>query len=131
MIGLDTNILIRYLTHDDHAQTAAARKILASLTPENPGFITVVVLVETVWVLARFYSFTKEELVVVIESFLRSRDVVLERADLAQLALRSFIASAADFSDCLIERGCREADCQYVVTFDRKAAAAGMRLIDH
>jgi predicted nucleic-acid-binding protein len=129
MIGLDTNILVRYLTRDDPSQTAAARELINSLTPELSGFIPLIVVAETTWVLTRSYSFTREEMVQVLETFLRGKEVVVERAELVEQALRTFVASGADFSDCLIERCCHEAECQYTVTFDKKAAAAGMRLI--
>ena len=129
MIGLDTNILVRFLTRDDPAQTAAARELVNSLTPEIPGFISLIVIAETTWVLTRSYSFTREEILRVLETLLRGKEVVLERAELVEQALRSFAASGADFSDCLIERCCHEAECQYTVTFDKKAAAAGMRLV--
>jgi predicted nucleic-acid-binding protein len=46
MIGLDTNILVRYITHDDAAQTAVVMKLMASLSSESLGYISLVVLVE-------------------------------------------------------------------------------------
>lgn len=129
MIGLDTNVLVRFLTHDDPAQTTAARELLSSLTPEVPGFISLIVIAETVWVLAHSYGFTRDEMVRVLETLLRGKEVVVERAELVEQALRVFKTSGADFSDCLIERCCHEAECQYTATFDKKAVAAGMRLI--
>ena len=51
MIGLDTNILVRYLAQDDAEQAKRANRIIDRLTPENPGFVPLVALVELVWVL--------------------------------------------------------------------------------
>jgi predicted nucleic-acid-binding protein len=129
MIGLDTNVVVRYLTHDDAAQTAAAVKVMDALSPDSPGFLSLIVIVELVWVLEVSYRFKKNEMDEVLETLLRSKELVIERAEIVAQALRKFRTSRADFADCLIERCGHAAECQYTVTFDRSAAAAGMRLI--
>jgi predicted nucleic-acid-binding protein len=129
MIGLDTNIVVRYLTHDDPAQTAKAIELFASLSTDSPGFLSLIALVESVWVLERSYRFTKDEIVRVVETFLRGREVVVERAELVSQALRAFNATGVDFSDCVIERCGHAAECAYTATFDRRATAVGMRPI--
>jgi predicted nucleic-acid-binding protein len=129
MIGLDTNVVVRYLTHDDPAQTARAIGLFASLSEDTPGFLSLIALVESVWVLERSYGFTRAEVVHVVEAFLRGREVIVERAELVSQALRTFNATGVNFSDCLIERCGHAADCKYTATFDRRAAAVGMRLI--
>jgi predicted nucleic-acid-binding protein len=129
MIGLDTNILVRYLTRDDPSQSAAASNLIRSLSSESKGFLSLVVLVETVWVLDSSYGFKKSQLEEVLETLLRSQELTIERADLAWQALRTFSASRADFSDCLIERCSHAAGCSYTATFDRAASTAGMRLL--
>lgn len=129
MIGLDTNILVRYVTQDHAAQSAAAVKVVDSLSSESPGFLSLVVVAELVWVLQFSYSFKKHQIEHVIERLLRSQELVIERADLVSQALRKFRVSGANFADCLIERCGNAAECQYVLTFDKDAAAAGMRLL--
>ena len=129
MIGLDTNIVVRYLTHDDPAQTAKAIGLFASFSADAPGFLSLIVLVESVWVLERSYGFKKDEIVQVVETFLRGREVIVERAELVSQALRTFHATGVNFSDCLIERCGHAAECEYTATFDRRATAVGMRLI--
>ena len=130
MIGLDTNIVIRYLTHDDPAQAAAAVRVMDSLSPESPGFLSLIVITELVWVLEASYRFRKNEVVQVLDTLLRSKELVIERAEIVSQALRKFSSSRADFSDCLIERCGHVAECRYTATFDQNAAAsAGMRLI--
>ncbi len=130
MIGLDTNVIVRYLTHDDPAQTAAAVKLLDSLSPDEPGFLSLVVIVELVWVLESFYRAKKNEVTQVLETLLSNDRLVVERSEIVWLALRKFTGGRADFADCLIERSGHAAECQYTATFDRKAATgAGMRLI--
>lgn len=129
MIGLDTNVVVRYLTHDDPAQTKKAIALFASFSAEEPGFLSLIVLVESLWVLERSYGFRKEEIVRVVETFLRGREIIVERAELVSQALRAFHATAVDFSDCLIERSGHAAECKYTATFDRRATAVGMRLL--
>ena len=130
MIGLDTNIVVRYLTHDDPAQTASAVSVMDSLNSGSPGFLSLIVIVELVWVLEASYRFKKDEIMQVLDTLVRSKELVIERAEIVSQALRKFRSSRADFADCLIERGGHAAQCRYTATFDQNAAAsAGMRLI--
>jgi len=129
MIGLDTNIVVRYLTHDDPAQTTAAIRVIDSLSQDSPGFLSLIVIAELVWVLEGSYRFKKNEIERVLDTLLRSKELVIERAEIVFQALRKFSASRADFADCLIERCGHAADCQSNVTFDQNAASAGMKLL--
>jgi predicted nucleic-acid-binding protein len=130
MIGLDTNIVVRYLTHDDPEQARAANRVMNSLSSDSPGFVTLVALAELGWVLKIAYGFGKKEIEQVLERLLRSEELVIERAEIALQALRTFRAGSADFADCLIERCGHAAQCKHTLTFDRKAAAgAGMQLL--
>ena len=129
MIGLDTNVLVRYIMQDHPAQSIAAVKVMDSLSSELPGFLSLIVIAEVVWVLQFSYRFKKDEIEQVVERLLRSKELILERAEIVSQALRRFRASPANFADCLIERCCHAAECQYVLTFDKDAAAMGMRLL--
>jgi len=130
MIGLDTNVLVRYLTHDDPTQTAAAMRVMHSLSFDAPGFLSLIVIAELVWVLAISYGFPKDNIAQVIETLLRSRELMVERGEIVSQALRAFNAGRADFADYLIERCAHAAECQFTLTFDKKAASvAGMQLL--
>ncbi len=130
MIGLDTNVLVRYLVHDDPGQTAIANELMDSLTPAAPGFLSTVVVVELIWVLETFYRSSQSEITETLDTLLRSKDLIIERADIVWQALNNFKASGCDFSDCLIERSGHAAGCEQTITFDRRAAgAAGMKLL--
>ena len=102
---------------------------MESLSSELPGFLSLVVIAELVWVLQFSYHFKKHEIEYVVERLLRSKELIVERAEIASQALRKFHVSRANFADCLIERCGHAAECQYVLTFDKDAAAAGMRLL--
>lgn len=129
MIGLDTNVVVRYLTHDDTVQTAVAVKLMNSLTQDSPGFLSLTVIAELVWVLEASYHFKKNEIERVLETLLRSKELAIEQAEVVAQALHKFHAGRADFADCLIERAGHAAECQYTLTFDRKATTAGIKLL--
>ena len=130
MIGLDTNVLVRYLTFDHPSQTARALEVIDSLTPEEPGFISLVVLAELVWVLESFYKLTKTEIVGSLETVLRSKELIVEKPEIAWQAVNSFKKGHSGYSDCLIERIGHAAGCRFTLTFDQKAAStAGMKLL--
>ena len=130
MIGLDTNVLVRYLAQDDPDQAVAATRLIEGLTVEAPGFISTVALVETVWVLSKAYRISRGRLATVVEGLLRSRELVVENAEVFYLALGAFQADSIDFSDAVIAHSGKRAGCVETVTFDRRAAAGGqMRLL--
>ena len=128
MIGLDTNVLVRYVTQDDPVQSAQACELIESLTTASPGFVSMVSIVELVWVLQSCYQSAKSDVVTVLETLLRTRELTVEHAEVIWQALRKFVANKADFADCLIERCAHAAGCEYIATFDLNAAkAAGMK----
>ena len=130
MIGLDSNVILRYVAQDDPVQTAVATRLFESLTPEEPGFVSTVALIETVWVLRSFYDASRQQIQRVVDTLLRSRGVVVERSDLVLMALDGYSRGNADFGDYLIECHGRAAGCEYTVTFDRDAAnTRGMKLL--
>ena len=131
MIGVDTNILVRYFAGDDAAQTALARRVLErQATAEAPVHVGAVVLAETAWVMQTQYGATREELVDLLEELLADPRVHLQDADAVAVASHEFATSAAGFADLLISasntlHGCRETFC-----FDKQAARlAGMALL--
>jgi len=129
VIGLDTNILIRYLTQDDELQSEiATRFIEKELNIENQGFVSLIVLVEIVWVLMRCYGQTKSDLHPVINQLLTTKQFQIEQTDNAFKALRLWQQAKGDFSDALIVVLAQDNDCTYTLTFDKKAVSLGMRL---
>ncbi|MES2832907.1 MAG: type II toxin-antitoxin system VapC family toxin [Pseudomonadota bacterium] len=130
MIGLDTNVLVRYIVQDDPEQSPRATSLMNSLSTKNPGYITLVALVELVWVMKSCYKATREEIFNVIDKLARTNEICLENSETVIKALRSFDASKADFSDCVIEHSALAAGCEFTATFDDGAAnSAGMRLV--
>ena len=132
MIGLDTNVLIRYLAQDDPRQAALANQLIERvLSAERPGFISSIALVELVWVLESAYDCDRAQVSSILQQLLRTKALVVEQAAVAWQAVRLFANGKADFSDCMIERADHANGCSHTLTFDRLAAkGAGMRLLD-
>jgi predicted nucleic-acid-binding protein len=122
MMGLDTNVLIRYLTQDDPVQSAKATEIIERrLTGKNPGFVSVVAMVETVRVLDRAYSLTAKEISSVVERMLQIEVLTIENEQQVFSAMIALKQGRGSFSDALIaELGVR-AGCARTLTFDQKA----------
>jgi predicted nucleic-acid-binding protein len=130
MVGIDTNVLVRYIAQDDAKQAALATKLIESLSTAEPGFISLVTLVEAVWVMEDVYAATRERIGDIVEGLLQSEALVVEAAESAWRALTSFRAGKADFADCLIARVCAREGCSVTWTFDRTAARdGGMKLL--
>lgn len=131
MIGLDTNVVVRYLVQDDRAQAAAATTLIEkTLTSDSPGLITGITLCEIVWVLAECYQADRARIDAVIEGLLTSRQLLVEAAEEVWKALGDWRESAADFSDALIGRLVTLHGGEQTVTFDRSAAKLpGFRLL--
>ena len=109
MIGLDTNVLVRYFSQDDPSQSRKALALFKNrLTRESPGHVNVVTLVETVWVLRRLYRADRAEVAYVIGSLLAAPNVVVERKPLVRKSLQAQLNT--------------EAGCAVTLTFDRAAA---------
>jgi predicted nucleic-acid-binding protein len=120
MIALDTNILVRYLTQDDPAQSrAATRFIETELSSRRPGFVSSIVLCEIIWVLEECYHVERAELSRIVAALLASRELFVEHAAAARAALAH---DGADLSDAVIHEVGRARRCEKTLTFDRKFA---------
>jgi len=130
MIGLDTNVLVRYIMQDGPKQSPEAGRLIESLAVDAPGFVAVVSVIELVWVLSSAYRLTRTQVGDALDILLRTREIVVDRAELVLRALATYRGSSADFADCLIERIAASAGCERTMTFDVGASkAAGMVLI--
>ena len=130
MIGLDTNVLVRYIMQDDVRQSPLATLLVESLSPQMPGFVALVTIVELAWVLSSAYQLARTEIVEAFEALLRTKELIVDQAETVWKALRVFQGTNADFADCLIERSASTAGCEKTMTFDRGAVkACGMVLV--
>ena len=120
MTGLDTNVLARYLIMDDPTQGKKASRLIQDSAKRNePVFVNNVVLCELVWVLDAAYSFSRKEIVDVLEKIMITELIVVQNQDEAWLALRDYREGEADFSDYFIGRINKSSECDKTVTFDQ------------
>ncbi len=119
MIGLDTNILVRYLTQDDPDQARkATHEIEKGLSAGQLFFIADIVLCELVWVLETAYQYYRREIVPVLENILRTKQFQFENKDLLWKSLADYRNKKGDFADHLIGRAGHKAGCSETLTFD-------------
>lgn len=130
MIGLDTNVVVRYLTQDDQAQAEKVNTLFEKkLSLASPGFVSLITLVEVVWVLEACYEQSKTDIEAIVHDLLTTKQIIVESSDLVYLALKRFSAGKGDFSDALIAVVCESNGCEQTVSFDKKAMSVGMQLL--
>jgi predicted nucleic-acid-binding protein len=122
MLGVDTNVLIRYLTRDDESQYEKARRLIdREVAKGEPVLVSQLVLLETEWVLRSRYALAKEDIVTTFSALLDTADLAIEDEPSVENAVYSWKDSAADFADCLIEALNRRLGCRATTTFDGRA----------
>ena len=120
MIGLDTNVLIRYLTQDDPVQSAKATEILERrLTPKNPAFVSIVAMVETVWILDRAYGLTAQQIATAVERLLQVEVLAIENEQEVFTAVVALKQGRGSFADALIAELGARGGCTRTLTFDQ------------
>lgn len=122
MVGIDTNILVRYITQDGDETEAANRFLENECSELNPGFLSLMVLCELVWVLRRAYKFEKMDICTILEKIFTTREFNIENSMIAWRALKLFKNSNADFSDHVIGENNSLHGVSTTMTLDKKAA---------
>jgi predicted nucleic-acid-binding protein len=123
MIGLDTNVLVRYLVQDDPGQSRKATQVIAKrCTRDDLGFVNRIVLCGLAWVLESAYGYSKDTIVAALEKLLRTSQLKIEDTQSAWTAFRMYQKGKADFADCLLGTTNRFGGCNETVTFDQAAS---------
>ncbi len=123
MIGLDTNILVRYIVQDDKLQSEMATSFIEQKSSQDPiFFVNHIILCELVWVLRRCYNANKDAITQVIEQILKTSVFQVQSPQAVWTALKLYRNNRADFSDCLIGRINHENECRITVTLGKAAA---------
>jgi len=123
MIGLDTNVLVRYIAQDHPQQSASATRLIESLTEDSPGFVSLVAVVELHWVLRRRYGVSRKDSTAVLRRLLDAAELVVQDSELLRRVL-SRLGGTVDLPDALVAELGTRAGCQHTLTFDRRAAGA-------
>jgi predicted nucleic-acid-binding protein len=131
MNGLDTNVLVRYLTQDDPEQARKANAVVAESTAGSGRcYIGPVVLCELTWVLRESYDRTKPDLIKTLELILATRQFEIGSKDVVRAAVEAYRTGRGDFADYLIGESHRQDGCAETVTFDRRLrGATGFRVL--
>jgi predicted nucleic-acid-binding protein len=123
MLGIDTNVLVRYLVRDDEAQFEKARKLIKrEVAAGRRVFVSHLVLLETEWVLRSRYNQSKKMIIEAVSGLLDAIDVQFEDEPAVEEALFIWKDAPADFADCLIGARNRRLGCRATATFDARAA---------
>lgn len=122
MRGLDTNVLVRFLVGDDLLQFEKAQRLIKREAAQNePVLVSLLVLLETEWVLRSRYEYSKAEILVAFSALLDAADLQFEDEFCIEQAIYNWKDSVADFADCLIAARNRSLGCDATATFDTKA----------
>lgn len=125
MIGLDTNVLARYLLDDDRAQSALARKaIFARIDSGESLMICAAMFLELEWVLRSRADLSKSNVISMLRSLTEVRELVIDDVDCVIEALHTYEHASVDFAECLFHATYRRRGCNGMLTFDRKAQKA-------
>lgn len=120
MIGLDTNVLVRYLVQDEPAQTGRANALINGAVDRGDRCaVSLIVLCELVWVLRDSYGQDRATTALTLERILDAAEFVVEASDLARQALADYRRGPGDFADYVIGRRNVGAGCESTATFDR------------
>lgn len=123
MLGLDTNVLVRFLIRDDETQFERARRLIRRETNRHePILVSLMVVLETEWVLRSRYGLSKSEIHGVLSGLLESIDLSFEDEPSLEAALFMWKDSPAEFADCLIGARHRALGCRATASFDTRAA---------
>ncbi len=124
MIGLDTNVLVRYLTQDEPIQAELANQVINKAVKQAELlWVGQITLAETVWVLERAYKIDKEEIINILHALLQTQELIFENHDIVWHALQDYkVSQSVGFVDCLIGRQNLSHDCTFTYTFDKDAA---------
>ncbi len=122
-LGVDTNVLVRYLLGDDRRQAEAARSaVMGSLAAGTPLLVSLITLIETEWVLRSRAALPKSEVLTVFKQLLEARDIAFENESVVERAIYMFENGRADFAECLMVAQYHHLGCDAMLTFDAKAA---------
>ncbi len=120
MTGLDTNVLVRYLTQDDRPQSKIATAVIEDAASRAERLLVhPIMLCELVWVLETVYDYTKQDVASILERILRTAQFEIPDKETAWSAWADYRSGKGDFSDYLIGRGNERLGAEHTATFDR------------
>jgi predicted nucleic-acid-binding protein len=120
MIGLDTNVLLRYLLEDDPDQTEHAHRAMAQARRRHERmFVSGIVLCEVVWALSTIAGQSKLQILAGLEQIMTTDVFEIEEKDSTLAAIEQFRTGKGDFADYLIGQIHLRRGCLHTLTFDK------------
>jgi predicted nucleic-acid-binding protein len=130
VIGIDTNVLVRYFIEDDPVQSRLTDSFFHSLSSADPGWVSQATILEFAWIMKSVRRLNRRTIAEAMGKLTMLDSIIVERADIVDKALQRYRNGKAEFADCLIAASGHAAGCSKTVTFDRLAARdAGMQLL--
>ncbi|MCG6859346.1 MAG: type II toxin-antitoxin system VapC family toxin [Salaquimonas sp.] len=131
MKAVDTNVLLRQIVRDDPEQFEKTSAFFSQRTPDDPAYVSLIVLAELVWALRYHYRYRNTQVQQLLAALVETRELVFEDEQYLPKLLRQAEDSEADIADYLIAHVAERAGCESTVTFDRRAAKSvpGMELL--
>ncbi len=124
MIGVDTNVMLRFLIDDDAAQNVAARRFMSQRTLDDPAFLSAVTLAEIIWVLHRRLKFSMAQIIEMIRALLTLDVLVVDHIEKLDMLINSSDIPPVGLADYLVVWSGTAAGCRSTMTFDKAAAKA-------
>jgi predicted nucleic-acid-binding protein len=122
MLGLDTNVLVRFVVQDDKAQAAIASELIENhCSPSRPALVDLFVLCESVWVLSSAYGYSRSQIASVLRQILVTECFEVPHHDVAWAAMLDYVKGMGDYADCVLARMNEMDGASTTVTFDRRA----------
>jgi predicted nucleic-acid-binding protein len=122
MLGVDTNVLVRYLVRDDQSQYEKVRRLIErEVRQGEPVLVSLLVLLETEWVLRSRYALSKPEILAALSALLDTSDLEFEDEPCVEQAVYAWKEAQVEFADCLIAARHRRLGCEATASFDAKA----------
>lgn len=123
MKALDTNVLVRFLVRDDKKQAEIVYRLFKRAESRNePFFVPLLVVLETIWVLESVYEIPREEIRASLQKLLLMPILIFEAQSALQRTLSSAQTNKTDLADLLIAHSAKFSNCDGVLTFDKKAS---------
>ena len=120
VLGVDTNVLVRFFTRD-HAQQAELARQIITKSSNQPIYVSLIVLVELVWVLIKVKRWPSQDVFEVCQNMLQSNHFVVEQSAMVDQCLHAAKNASCDLADALIAMTTKRAGCPTTVTFDKDA----------
>jgi predicted nucleic-acid-binding protein len=125
VIGVDTNVLVRYLAQDDAAQSRRVDAFMSAALEDGTRLhVDDIVLCEMVWVLGAAYRLGKPTIAEALDKVMSAAIFSFDDRELLRAALIDYRQGKGDFSDYVIGRRNARAGCEHTVTFDRSLSDA-------